>query len=114
MVQIADLTVWEKAISGLFGINGCGVPSEFRDHYICCDPDTGEIGRKKNVFSGKGYKMNFERVKRRSRYSSEAVPFIAGTPIVCGQRSIFRKEVEFDLSRDACSVCGTIREISQV
>lgn len=40
--------------------------------------------------------------KRRSRYSFEAVPFVAGDALLCVEEDYpTEKEVEFDLSRDA-------------
>ncbi|MBS4887915.1 MAG: hypothetical protein KH027_14875 [Clostridiales bacterium] len=53
MVQIADLTVLGKAISGLFGING--VWSSFLSSEIITLAVIlilARSGRKKNVFSG--------------------------------------------------------------
>ena len=53
MVQIADLTVLGKAISGLFGING--VWSSFLSSEIITFAVIlilARSGRKKNVFSG--------------------------------------------------------------
>lgn len=48
MVQIADLTVLGKSYFRIIWDQWCvEFLPEFRDHYICCDPDTGEIRAEK-------------------------------------------------------------------
>jgi hypothetical protein len=48
MVQIADLTVLGKSYFRIIWDQWCvEFLPEFRDHYICCDPDTGEIRTEK-------------------------------------------------------------------
>ena len=47
----------KKLFPDYLGSMACGVPSEFRDHYICCDPDTGEIRAEKEcIFRRKDIK----------------------------------------------------------
>lgn len=66
MVQIADLTVLGKSYFRIIWDQWrVEFFPEFRDHYICCDPDTGEIRAERMYFQEKGYKMNFERVKKK-------------------------------------------------
>lgn len=67
-------------------------------------------------FQEKGYKMNFERVKREEADTVlKLYRSLLGTPY-CAWTEEYpsEKEVEFDLSRDALFCIGTMREISQV
>ena len=104
-MQIADLTVLGKSYFRIIWDQWrVELLSEFRDHYICCDPDTGGIRAEKRMyFQEKRYKMNFERVKREEADTVlKLYRSLLGTPYcVWTEEYPSEKEVEFDLSRDA-------------
>lgn len=67
MVQIADLTVLGKSYFRI-------IWDQWRVSFLSSEIITFAVililarsGRKKNVFSGEGYKMNFERVKEKKQ-----------------------------------------------